>query len=892
MKRIELVFNTLCKGIYESDDKASGFSAIEIAEKLNIQRTNACSDLNALIREGRIEKIKGKPVLYTVNNYEKLAIKANVDIFDSIVGAGLSLKSAVEQARAAIIYPPKGLHTLILGETGTGKSMFAELMFKYAKEIGKLKSNSPFVIFNCADYYNNSQLLMSQLFGVKKGAYTGADRDRVGLVEKANDGVLFLDEVHRLPPEGQEMLFYLMDKGIYRRFGETEVYHKVNILIIAATTENIDSSLLRTFTRRIPMIITLPSLKERTIYERFQIAKQSFKEEAVAIKGDISITANALKGMLLYDCSNNVGQLKSDIKISCAKAFLAKMMKRDKEVCVHSEDLPRYVLRGLLKAKEFKDELEKYAKKDIIIFALDESNVTEEKNLKVFNFYETLEGKRKLLEARGLNENDIKIIMSVDIDTYLKRYIFNISKQNLDELYKVVDKRVVDIVQEFLENASRLLDKEFSKKILYALAMHVGCSIERINRGKEIKNHKLEEIKKHNSLEYKISNELKEKMEQKFNVLVPEDEIAFITMFLIIDKEEIKIEGKVGIVVAMHGESAATSIADVTNRLLGENHAVGYNMPLDQKTETALVNLTHIIKTTHNGKGVILLVDMGSLVLFGDMIYEKTGIPVKTIDMVSTPMVLEATRKTLLYSTLEEVYDSCINLSPFMGKMYKDSLRFESNIKKDVIITACLTGQGAALKIKNILDQKFNLQSKGIDVIPINIDDKISFNKNIQNIKKERNLLGIIGAVKPEDDSVLYLSTYEIFIPERLEYLGETIDTIKTIENMKQVIEENVSIDANKLIESFKLFYLRLLNNQVILDEKNSVGLILHISCLVERILKREKLISTKNNEKFYDEYIKEINIIKSCLKPIEEVFNIGVSKSEIVYITKIVYLI
>ncbi|MBW9149093.1 hypothetical protein K2F40_08985 [Clostridium sp. CM028] len=67
------LFNTSCKVIYESDDKASGFSAIEIAEKLNIQRTNACSDLNALIREGRIEKIKGKPVLYTVNNYEKPA---------------------------------------------------------------------------------------------------------------------------------------------------------------------------------------------------------------------------------------------------------------------------------------------------------------------------------------------------------------------------------------------------------------------------------------------------------------------------------------------------------------------------------------------------------------------------------------------------------------------------------------------------------------------------------------------------------------------------------------------------------------------------------------------------------------------------------------------------
>lgn len=70
-----------------------------------------------------------------------------------------------------------------------------------------MKDDAPFKSFNCADYYNNPQLLMSQLFGYAKGAFTGADQDHEGLVEKADGGVLLLDEVHRLPPEGQEMLF-------------------------------------------------------------------------------------------------------------------------------------------------------------------------------------------------------------------------------------------------------------------------------------------------------------------------------------------------------------------------------------------------------------------------------------------------------------------------------------------------------------------------------------------------------------------------------------------------------------------------------------------------------------------------------------------------------------
>lgn len=142
------------------------------------------------------------------------------------------------------------------------------------------------------------------------------------------------------------MLFYLMDKGIYRRLGETEVQHKANILIIAATTENIESSLLKTFIRRIPMLIKLPPLRERTLEERFQIIKQAFKEEALIIKSDISITSNAMKALLLYECSNNIGQLKSDIKLSCAKAFLSKMINGNYGICVHSEDLPQHVLMG------------------------------------------------------------------------------------------------------------------------------------------------------------------------------------------------------------------------------------------------------------------------------------------------------------------------------------------------------------------------------------------------------------------------------------------------------------------------------------------------------------------------------------------------------------------
>ncbi|WMJ81734.1 sigma 54-interacting transcriptional regulator [Clostridium sp. MB40-C1] len=898
MKRIDTVYEELKKNCirnFREEGNVIGFSTQNLAERLNIHRSNVSCDLNKLYKMGRVIKIQGKPVLYKIKDKELSEAyfeDINTDVFDNIIGSNLSLKNSVQQARAAIMYPPKGLHTIILGETGTGKSMFAESMYNYAKHIGKIKDNAPFIIFNCSDYANNPQLLMSQLFGVKKGAYTGANKDKSGLIEKANDGILFLDEVHRLPPEGQEMLFYIIDKGVYRKLGEVDIQHKANILIICATTENVESVLLKTFIRRIPMIIRLPSLKDRTIEERYSLISNFFKEEARCIKSDIKVTANALKALLLYDCPNNIGQLKSDIKLCCAKAFLESMLKKSKDICVQSEDLQKYIIQGLLLYKSCREEIDKFVNIDITKFQVENKDSSENKDIKVYNFYEYLEDKRKSLEIKGINEKDIKLIMSLDIDTYFKKYILNIDEKHLDKIYKVVDKKIVDIVDKFLNYCEEKMYKKFEAKILYGLSMHVASSIERIRGGKEIKNHQLEYIKKNYVEEFKYAHLLKEKIEESFNIKVPEDEIGFICMFLCLNKETIESDGKVAILVAMHGESSATSIVDVANRLLEENYAVGYNMPLEQKPEDALENLINISKKINKGKGILLLVDMGSLVFFGDLIYERTKIPVKTIEMICTPMVLEGTRKALVNASLEEVYEACLNLSPYIGRIYRENFDFNHKLKKDVIITACITGEGTAVKLKSIIEHKLNTKNRDVDVLCIDILSKNKFNKDIEKIKEDKNVIAVISAIKPIDDSILYISTSDIFNEEKILILDERMNMLKTISNMKSVIEENINIDSSKYIESFKKFYMYLLSEEVRLDENLVVGLILHIGCVLERVLSNKKMKHLNTNIQIPSGYEENIKLIKNAVLPIERKFSVSMTMEEYINITKIIYSI
>ncbi len=152
---------------------------------------------------------------------------------------------------------------------------------------------------------------------------------------------MFLDEVHRLSPQGQEMLFTFIDKGVFRRLGETEVLEGgAKVQIIAATTEDPSSFLLKTFTRRIPMVITLPALRDRTFEERMALIDTFLRMEAKRIGKSIYVNKNSLISLLLYDCPNNIGQLRSDIQLACAKAFLKYKSKDENYILITQADLP------------------------------------------------------------------------------------------------------------------------------------------------------------------------------------------------------------------------------------------------------------------------------------------------------------------------------------------------------------------------------------------------------------------------------------------------------------------------------------------------------------------------------------------------------------------------
>lgn len=703
------------------------FHAAQIEAELNIDRANVSRALNQLVNEGQVLKISGKPVLYfakepleaafhitftqhifpskdaflnflhhktvsqvpspTASPPNKSAATTKNDaakkIFNTIIGADSSLKNQIKQAIAAIIYPPNGLHTFLIGPTGVGKTTFAELMHCYAIEIKRLRSDAPYIIFNCTDYAGNAPLLLSYLFGHLKGAFTGADKEKKGLIDAADGGILFLDEVHRLPPEGQEMLFSLIDRGKFRRLGESDSLHTANVLLILATTENPEKSILTTFLRRIPCVIKLPGLAERPLTERMQLISAFFMEESKKIKLPVIVAIEVLKLLLLYDCKGNIGQLKNDIQITCASAFVEYISGNQSRIYIKLSLMADRFKEGMFTLDQKREELlQNFDLQMVGELTFDaQTSPTESPLGKILlhdnyrteeDFYENILTTSRKYFDEGKSIEDIKKNINLEVESYFNKHAYRQIRQNdpgdKSILFKFVQEKIINVVEDILADVAHDLAITIDAKIVYGLALHIETLLERLKNGiyHDQPDTKLAEGTL--TEEYRISQKIKEKLEKAFQVSIPKEEATFIAMFLYALKSNPSKES-IAVLVLAHGDATASSMASVANQLLATKQVQAIDMPLTETVNSTLTKVLRIAQEIPHRKGILLLVDMGSLTAFADVITKKTGMPAKTVKMVSTPMVIEAARKSIMPGmTLERLASEVESASRYIGQ--------------------------------------------------------------------------------------------------------------------------------------------------------------------------------------------------------------------------------
>ena len=208
---------------------------------------------------------------------------------------------------------PADANVLIHGESGTGKELVARALHNLSH-----RASAPMISVNCAAIPES--LIESELFGHEKGAFTGADKARAGLVEAADGGTLFLDEIGELPLEAQARLLRVVQESEIRRVGSTQS-QKVIIRLIAATHRDLKALAKEgkfredLFYRLHVIALTLPALRERGD-DISEIATALLERQRLKAKRTepMHFTDECLKGMHHYHWPGNVRELENAIE--------------------------------------------------------------------------------------------------------------------------------------------------------------------------------------------------------------------------------------------------------------------------------------------------------------------------------------------------------------------------------------------------------------------------------------------------------------------------------------------------------------------------------------------------------------------------------------------------
>ena len=302
---------------FASSDTA--VEAIKLGAYDYISKPFELNELRLLIRN-----VKNKLEL------EKKRAEQKDSKFEGLIGKSPAIQLVKETIEKVASYD---INVLIVGESGTGKDLVARTIHKLSH-----RANKPFVAINCASL--PAELLESELFGYKKGAFTGATSDKKGLIEEANGGTLFLDEIGEMPMQLQAKLLRFIETKKIRPLGSVKEVD-VDVRIISATNKNLEEEIEKgnfredLYYRLSTITIRMPSLKERR--EDIPLIVESILKELKEKYGkDIQgISPEFLEYLMQYDYKGNIRELKNILE-------KAVILSEGKELT-----LPRYESKSI-----------------------------------------------------------------------------------------------------------------------------------------------------------------------------------------------------------------------------------------------------------------------------------------------------------------------------------------------------------------------------------------------------------------------------------------------------------------------------------------------------------------------------------------------------------------
>ena len=833
-----------------------GFETKTVAEKLNLQRTNVSACLNRLVALGKLTKTATRPVMYRLSASEN---KKQEDVFEMLVGSKTINSSAVQMAKAAMLYPVKPMNVvLVTSERGCGTSRFVRTMFEFAQSYHVLDENAELVKVNCENYRDLEQL-ENELFDEENGSFL-----------KAENGMLFLDHLIDLNADTINRLAKYMDDG-YLKLGRHVVSHVILVFAIDTLSE---VRLSKSIMNKVGMLIHLRSFNAYSIRDRFEMICNFFERESVDVTKQIDVSADVIRSLLLSEYPENLKQLRAMIKRACAASYV-KSYQNDGNMKVYISDFSNQVVRVDASYNSYKYEIDSLLDgRDFIEFH-GNKNVRGHKDNEI---YSDLREKYTELNSQGLDANNIEVILTNYIQKLMDNSSVNeqIEKISIESLSKIVDPKIIETVRTFLDGCQKRFMKRYTTNQFYGLCLHINSLLHKKRERQHIGNEQINKLITDYPSEYAASYEFAESvLKTEFNLVLSVDEIMLITMFLVDTEHEEKVAHPV-LLFIMHGESTATSIKNVVNSLALSSNVYSYDMPLDKEPVKALDEIKKICININQGEGIIVLYDMGSIQTIMEKIAGEVDFPIRLIYYPITLFGIELARKCSVNTDIDYVYHTGLKQIAEL----KDS--YEKKVK--VIITLCESGKGGAATLKEYIDQHSRL---GFRTVALAVSDTYELKQKVEELRQQYDIHAFVGTYNPNLAGIPFIGMSDL--------IQAGTDNVDRVLQFQPVSESSLSYDliyeslasylSNVSIMRIRKVLPSIVNNlseHFELNYDQKYGLLVHIACMIDRILGGETVKETKDKELLFREHEEAHKYIMHYVQNIERSFNILVNDDEV----------
>ena len=865
----DIVFEFIQREMLSNGTSKEGVTTKEIAEALNLQRSNVSTLLNDLVKEEKLEKTATRPVLYKIRNNTTSDYGLSQMKFIGIDG---SLSKAIQIAKAAILYPKHSLNVLVTAKAGCGTSFFCNFMYMFCKEAKIMRDDAPFIKVNCRHYRNHMDELDNLLFGQEKGKLDNC------YFSMAKGGMLFIDNAELLNAHQQSLIFDFLETGMIYSADRKEYMDCKDVYLVLSC----NPSHVGQYNQRIPMIIELPQLKDRPLIERFDFVNYFFSIEANNAKRNIEISQEVMQALLLTEYSRNIKELEMEIKKACATACVRVMDVPNSPIVVDLHDFNSNIQKSLVKMRfRSQDILSLVGSQNCFIYDCNgtfQSNHHDE-------LYNEMHMQYKELSNRGINAKAIQDVINNHVTNLFKQYNYNHGydeSYDTEQLSKIVDFRIIELVQKFSEMTKTELKIILKPSVFYGLCLHMNSLLSIKSSHSRVDNDQLNFIVQNYPKEYALSAQFALDFKDMFGIELPPEEIAIITMFLVKTKDEID-KGHPVLLYILHGSGIAEALKEVTISLTHCNNVYSYDLHLEKDNLKAMDEIRSLILKIDEGQGVIVIYDMGSIRTMLDTIAQENDVKIRYIHIPITLIGIDVARKCLQEEDIDYVYHTTL--------LEMKSLDDNKNYKREVVITLCQTGDGGAFQLKQYIDQYSKL---GFKTIPLAISKRDELIKKVMEIKKIYTIHCFVGTYNPNLLGIPYISINKVF-----ENRAEDIDRILMFEPLQSkcmgysgiysFLEEQFKFISVSKLKSILPSIVDQLDVVYSLNSEQKIGLFIHIACLLEKCKEGIHFALGKEERQLIDLYEDDYKTISKIIKPLEKSFKVIIDDSQIACIIRIV---